>query len=146
MTKKDNFLLVKKYIPGQGIGLFPAYESDLEKIKRLSSGIAYSFSKEDPRNVRHHRKMFAIFRAVRDTKEGEIFPDEEAVLTWVKWHAGYVSPLEIRGKTIFKVQSISFEKMGQARFDKFYTKAVELLAYFIGCTPQELEAGAFDYM
>jgi len=143
---KRGILLVKKYLPGYGVILIPAYDSDKEKMQKMKPDKPYLFTLSDKRNPRHHRKMFAIFRAVVNSTSEDIFPDEEAVLAWVKWELGYVKPLKVRDKKIYQVESISFSTMGQTRFDGFYKKAVDLLAFLIGVDPQELEEGSLQYM
>ena len=126
--------------------LSAAYPSDMERLAKMKSDVAFRFLIADDRNVKHHRKLWAIFRAVVANDPLSALPDEKAVLTWVKYKAGYVRPIVVRGETIFEVDSISFSEMGQERFEKFYTQAVILCSGYLGVSVLELENNSSEYM
>ena len=144
---KKELLLVKKFSQEHGPVLMPAYNSDSELLKKLRYDTAYRFTGSDERNVKHHRKLFAILRCVIANDPRSQFADEEALLSAVKVEMGLThSYIDFKGITRVETDSISFSSMGQSRFEKFYQKAVDICAEYIGISSLELEQNLHDYL
>lgn len=128
--------------------LEPVYQSDIETIKGLETGREYWFNLKNSRNLKHHRKLFAIIKLFIANTDGKY--TTEQVLAWLKIKAGYynVISVSVKGKkTPFSIpDSISFEKMGQKKFSEFYEHSVILMADALGITVYVLENEANDYL
>ena len=100
-----------------------------------------------PRNVKHHRKYFALLNA--------IFPHQTMWPTFNKFREKFEEALGLgeyhvngRGERYFEKDSISFDKMGQDEFEQFYNRAIALIMTRIlpGVESQDLEREISDIM
>src|SRR4051812_48782179 len=57
-------------------GLVPMYDTDLENKKKLKVGSEYLVSVKMPRNIRFHRKIFALYNLVFQNQETYRFLDD----------------------------------------------------------------------
>ena len=125
--KGSSALLVKRKD-----GLFsPAYQQDFDACSKVEAGEIVSVKLNDVRNVMHHRKFFALLNLVHHhMNEGliERLPTVNHLLHELKIRLGhydlYVSP---KGNPMYMPKSISFESMGQAKFDEFYSGAMDVI-------------------
>ena len=79
-----------------------------------------------PRNVQHHRKFFALIKAIFPHQE--LYPTEATLLAAIKVALGYGETVKLPdGRAIIIPKSISFAKMDQAAFTQFYDRAVSLI-------------------
>ena len=114
-----------------------AYESDQEKLKELKIGQQYKFKKSDDRNPLHHKKLMAIFHVVADNTEN--FGSVRQVMEYCKIKAGEVDIIGVNGEIHVIPRSISFDKMGQSKFNEFYKKSVDICAGVLGIDPEALQ-------
>ncbi len=82
-----------------------------------------------PRNLRFHRKFFALLTIVFDNMPESIAAEKhiesvEALLELLKIDLGYFDTYEIAGRWVLKTRSIAFDKMDNAEFERFYDLAV----------------------
>lgn len=90
-----------------------------------------------PRNVKHHRKLFALLNLAVDNWPVET--TTEALLGLVKIKTGHTTPIQSAGGTIHHIpRSINFESMGQDEFEPFYDAALKLIAIALGVDPETL--------
>lgn len=82
-----------------------------------------------PRNVKHHRKLFALLSLVwENTSLQDRFPTKDNLLDALKHELGYVETFAtVNGDILFKPKSIAFESMAQDKFEEFYDAAVEII-------------------
>jgi Protein of unknown function (DUF1367) len=99
---------------------------------------------EQPRNPEHHRKLWALARAVANF--GDHFLDAEDAVDWVKLHiAGMHRRYRlVRGTPVIHTKSINFASMDQLEFNKFYDRALELWGILLKCDPEALLEHAKD--
>lgn len=113
------FQLVKK-----STGLFPATDQDREKVGKLEVGEVFSCKTGDQRNLRHHRKfmvMIQVFFENLPEKYEQHFPTQDDLRYELTKRAGFYSTYKnLKGETEYRAESISFDSMGQERFDKVY--------------------------
>jgi hexokinase len=126
-------------------GLTPVYESDIEKHKKLKIGM-YKVRVTRPRNLKHHRKFFAILRLVLDNTSK--WYNEKELLTAIKFSMGYTINIKtFDNVSLIEVpKSINFETMNQSDFENFYNAALKILAVEIGTTPDEIENNHEKYL
>lgn len=84
-----------------------------------------------PRNVDHHRKLFAILNCVCDNSE--VYNDVEELLSIVKIAVGYTNAVQGLDGNIYRIpQSISFASMPQDKFERFFKRATYALSKISG--------------
>jgi Protein of unknown function (DUF1367) len=80
-----------------------------------------------PRNVQHHRKLFAILNCV--VENSEKYNDIEELLVIVKLAVGYATVVQGMDGEMYRVpRSISFSSMPQDEFERFFPRAVYVLS------------------
>jgi hypothetical protein len=139
------------YLTRTPIGLKPAYDADLEKMRKVKMGDTVKVELTMPRNVKFHRKFFGLLNIVFDNMQTPaIFqtPTGQEIeiksvndLLWhVKMQTGhYEQKVTLGGKIVFEAKSISFASMGEDEFEKFYSDTIDvILKYFLECDKKDL--------
>jgi hypothetical protein len=101
-------------------------------LRRIKVGQVVRADVVVPRNLRHHRKFFALLNLVwAATDQWESVED---LLIELKVRLGVVRDVVLResGEVVKVVGSISFGSMDQAEFDAFFEKSLRLLAHMAG--------------
>jgi hypothetical protein len=116
------------------MGLAPMYDSDLDEKKRLKIGETVLCKITKPRNYEFHKKFFALVRLTFDNLPEWIVRDHnvyslEDMLTLIKLDLGFASLVQHGEYTLVKEKSISFAKMDNTEFEKFYNRAVDIVLY-----------------
>ena len=125
-------------------GFAPAWTDDLDKLKKLSHEHVYKCTVTRPRNLKHHRKFFAMLSLVMDNLPEELedrFKTTDDLLFEMKLQTGcYEKHSTIGGKEIIRVKSIKFEKMAQDEFEEFYDACLVVVAKYIlpGISKEEI--------
>lgn len=94
-----------------------------------------------PRNLGHHKKLFALLKIIRDNQDHYKTTDD--VLDAVKIGTGHCYPVEYRpGNWMVKTKSIAWNKMDQLAFNEFWEKVVTLVItkFLPGVKREDLEA------
>jgi hypothetical protein len=106
--------------------LVPANEQTLDALRKLKPGQWYRADIKMPRNVKFHRKYFALL--------GAVFPHQTMWPTFRKFRAKFEEALghgeyhvNARGERYFENESISFASMEEDEFEQLYERAVELI-------------------
>lgn len=98
-----------------------------EAIGGIKAGEVVRVEVTRPRNVKHHRKFFALLNVIYPHQT--TYPTPEQFRAAITVALGFGESIKLLGgRTIIVPGSISFSKMDQAEFDKFYDRAVELIA------------------
>jgi hypothetical protein len=108
--------------------LTPETASDAEAMDELSSGVTYRavLTRAAGRSIQHHRLLFALISIARENYDGPISTD--AVLDVLKVQTGHVHVVKLMtGAVILTPASISFAKMDQDVFNKWFERAVDVL-------------------
>ena len=123
-------------------GLKPAAESDADLIKNMTLNEVYKAKVTMPRNVGHHRKYFALLQLVLDnipddfylsTADGQkdYIKTVDDLLFHIKCQTGHMEKrVSLGGKLLYVPKSISFGKMDQAEFNKFYSDSLDVICKF----------------
>ncbi|MCD8266042.1 MAG: DUF1367 family protein [Prevotellaceae bacterium] len=115
-------------------GFVPVYGSDWDAKRRLGGGKDFLLTVKKPRNIRFHRKFFALVKLVADNLPEELAErwhvdarDPETMLRRYKRDLGYYDPyVNERGEIEIVFRSIRFDDMDQTQFEEFYERAVGL--------------------
>jgi hypothetical protein len=133
--------------------LVPAYEGDQEVIKKMKHGEVYKGKLSLPRNIKFHKKFFALLGIVFEnlphdfaikTEAGQEIEikDTDSLLWHIKMQMGYhEEKVTLGGRITYEAKSISFASMDEIEFQEFYSKAIDvILKYFLkGANKEELE-------
>ena len=130
--------------------LKPYYQSDENEFKKLKNNTVYFVDVKKPRNLEHHKKIFALANCViANLPESAIWSNKEsyALIKAVELELGYVEQrIKLNGEVYLEPESISFESWDQIKFQEFYNKALPILASMINVSVEELENNSIDYM
>jgi hypothetical protein len=131
--------------------LVPCSEGDSEVIQHLQEGEVFKVSFTRPRNVKFHRKYFALLDILFDLfhptpvfhngmevlKSRDRFRKDIAIAT-----GHYTLTVNIKGEVRAEAKSISFANMDETEFAMLYSRTIDygLQKIAIGRTKAELEA------
>lgn len=110
-----------------------------ESLEAIPHGTCISATLRRSRNVKHHRKFFAMLNAVYESQNR--YPTVSHLLAVIKIMTGHYDVFPVRGKETFFVKSINFNSMDQAEFESFYNHAVDIIVKEIipGLDKKDLE-------
>lgn len=126
-------------------GLVPMYDSDYDEKNKLHEGETVMCSIRKPRNYEFHKKFFALVRLTFENLPERLVRmlsvrNEEDMLTVFKLDLGLFSTSWHCGRNVVKLDSISFAKMDETEFQKFYDRCIDLVlsSYLRGTDKQSL--------
>lgn len=134
-------LLMRKGLAG---GLYPTDDAGREALAKIPRADVL-VSVKLPRNVKHHRKLFALLSLVHQNQSR--YPTVEHLLSAIKIYLGYYKPVRLAdGREGCMPDSIAFHAMGQDDFNAFYDKVIELVVTKIlpGVKRADLERELLD--
>jgi len=114
-----------------------AYNSDYELAKKvpLNEPIVFEWSK--PRNLKFHKKFFALLNMVYENQEQ--YNNIEHLRKDLTISAGYYYlRFNIDGIEVQEAKSISFAKMDDNEFSEFYNRIVDVVVKWLGIDKQEI--------
>ena len=106
-------------------GLEPVDSAAAESIATLPVGGMVMVEVTRARNIRHHRKWWALMSLIADNLPGV---SAETVCDMIKIGVGHVHAVKTKRGMVSIPKSISFAAMDQAEFDRFYDHAVHYIA------------------
>lgn len=142
---------MKLYCTVTEYGLTPYDDNDLQLFRRLKRGAVVKVETRAPRNLRFHRKFFALLRVTFDNLPEYVsasmhIESIEAMLMLLKMDMGCYDVVEIGEHRFIKPHSISFAEMDETEFSEFYNKALTCILnnYLTLSSPAELEEAVRD--
>ena len=120
--------------------LYPADEEAEEYINKLKNDSVISVEAKKPRNYRFLKKYKALLKIVFDNQD--VFNNIIELEDRIKIEVGCVEIIKgWHGEINYKPGSISFAKMEEEEFSKFYSRVLDcvLANILTGSTPQEIE-------
>ena len=135
---KLNYILLTKH-DGR---LIPAYDTDKGKFNQIGEGEIVVCDLDDRRNLRFHRKYFALLKFVFENMSEDLterIPSIEILRSEVMRLMGKVEIYYTTdGKRMLIAESISFASCGQKKFEKIYSDTIDIcLKYFLPDTNRE---------
>jgi len=121
--------------------LMPASESDRELLDKIKTGDTVKLKLTRPRNIRFHRKYFALLNLAFDYWEvpehgegsalKERMPIEKNFDTFranIAVKAGYyIATYTLAGDVRMEAKSISFGSMSEDDFEKLYSASIDVI-------------------
>ena len=115
----------------------PAYDMDLEKLKRIKPNEFIECEIKKKRNIKFHRKFFALIDLVYQNQSTYINSEDlraDLIIT-----AGYYTTyINIEGNVVKKADSISFAQMDEHSFNEFYSKIIDVIVLHFNFNKQLL--------
>jgi len=110
-------------------GLIPMYDTDLDNKKKLKIDQEYLVKIAMPRNIKFHRKMFALYNLVFQNQETyRVLDDLRRDITI---EAGfYRERTNIYGEAVKEAESISFANMDEDVFSELYNRSLDVIVKF----------------
>jgi len=134
-------------------GFVPLDDIDWEQKKLLRIGMDVRCTVSQPRNLKFHKKFFALLTLAYDNLPETIqgatnIHSLESMLAAVKIDLGYFDTVCVAGREVVKLRSISFAKMSEQDFEKFYELAITdiLNNYLRGTDRKALEEEIKQYI
>lgn len=107
--------------------LVPANEQSLEALRKMKAGEWFRAEVKLPRNVKHHRKYFALLNAVFPHQtQWPTLKSFQRQMKKALGHGEWIVSGDGKHKDFIE-ESISFASMDQAEFEQFYERAVEII-------------------
>ena len=108
-------------------------------ISELPAGVVFKIQITQPRNVKFHRKFFALLKIILDNQSH--FQNLDELLYAVKIRLGYSVPVQLKGMVGHMPKSISFSKMDEQAFSEFYERTLDFLITEVipGLNKEDLE-------
>jgi hypothetical protein len=114
-----------------------AYNSDHELAKKipLNEPIIYEWKK--PRNLKFHKKFFALLNLVFENQER--YNNLDHLRKDLTISAGYYDlRLNIEGVEIREAKSISFAKMTDTEFSDYYNRIIDVVVKWLGIDKDDI--------
>jgi hypothetical protein len=123
----------------QGGDLIGESGADQDYIARLGEGDILECDTRKARHPAHHRKFFALLNSAFENQDK--YRNRTDLLVALKLRCGwYDEYITHDGKLVYIPQSLSWARMGQEDFAKFYNEAIVALADMFGTEDVVLEA------
>lgn len=113
-------------------GLRPYTDDDYEELKKIKVGSIVKANIVRPRNIKFHRKFFALIRAAWDNLTEQQRNNLRSIDTFreeLLITSGFSEPLyDINGqKFLERAKSISFAKMDEPAFNEVYSRCLDTI-------------------
>ena len=105
--------------------LRPADEQSEDWLRKITNGEYIMVEARKPRNIQHHRKLFALLNLVCENIDQPM--TTEMLLGIIKLRTGYCDVMQTAKGEVALPKSIAFESMDQMQFSKFYDAAVRFI-------------------
>lgn len=129
----------------QGGVLIPENEDIAEKLKCIKNGDYIIVEYKPKRNVKFHRKLFALLNLIYQNQEH--YKSVDNILEVVKFRAGHFETLVLHnGNTHYKAKSISFADMNELEFKEFYSKSIDVALELTQMTKADIENEIIRFM
>lgn len=116
-----------------------------DALLNMDKGKVYKAEISMPRNLAFHRKFFALMKLVFDAQDR--YATEDDLLDALKIATGHAEIHHVKkGLAVYRTKSISFAKMDEPNFRKFWDKCVMHICTEIlpGAEKKDLEARIND--
>lgn len=113
------------------------YNSDYDKAKKLKAGEHFECEVKKKRNIKFHRKYFALLNMLFDNQE--IYSNIDDLRHDLTIEAGYFTTrYNIYGEEVKKANSVSFAKMDELEFNNLYSKTLDAIVFHFNFDKQDI--------
>lgn len=118
-------------------GFSPIYDHDKDAIKKIKIGKDVEIDIKQPRNLKFHKKMFALLNVGFENQEK--YETLEIFRYIMTLKAGHFVEVATDKGVVFMPKSMKFSKMDDLVFSDLYSKILDVILKEIGCTSEEIE-------
>ena len=121
-----------------------AHNSDYEKIKKLKVGEEYQCEIKQPRNLKFHRKFFALINLLFENQEQ--YSNIERLRKDLIIEAGFYDEwADLHGEIHKEAKSISFASMKEHEFNDLYNRVIDVIVKYFHFGKQEIVNNVNQY-
>jgi hypothetical protein len=114
-----------------------AYNSDYDKIKKLKVGEEYQCEIKQPRNLKFHRKFFALINMLFENQER--YNNSDRLRKDLIIEAGFYDEwVDLHGVINKEAKSISFASMSEDEFQDLYSKVIDVIVQYFHFDKQDI--------
>ena len=122
----------------------PAYESDLEKSKKIALNEPFVFTYKKPRNYKFLKKFFALINLVFQNQEQ--YNNIDHLRKDLTIASGfYETRYGLHGEEITEAKSISFASMTEEEFSDLYSAFIDTIIKYFKFGKEEIEEEIEQY-
>ena len=134
-------LIVRKQLNGS---LKAVYESDVELLKKIKVDEDVEITLTRPRNIKFHRKFFALINLVFQNQE--IYNNPEHLRYDLTIESGFYDvTYNWLGEEIKRAKSISFAKMEEPEFAELYNRFSDAIVRCFKFEKEDIEENINDF-
>ena len=121
-----------------------AYDSDYEKAKKIKAGEPYEFEYKQVRNLKFHKKFFALMNLLFQNQE--LYKNLDHLRKDLTVESGYYDlRVNIHGEELKEAKSISFASMSEDEFSEFYNAVLDNIVKYFNFEKQEIIDNVQEY-
>ena len=114
-----------------------AYDSDYEKLKKIKVAEPYEFEYKNVRNLKFHKKYFALINLLFQNQER--YNNLDHLRKDLTIEAGYYDlRANIHGEEVKEAKSISFASMDEDEFSEYYNAILDCIVKYFNFDKQEI--------
>lgn len=114
-----------------------SFNSDYEKIKKLKVNEEYQCEIKRPRNIKFHRKFFALINMLFDNQE--IYNNADDLRGDLIIEAGFYRVVtDFKGVEKKKPKSIKFSSMDEDEFSDLYNRVLDVIVQYFHFDKQSI--------
>lgn len=125
-------------------GFKTAYDSDFELSKKIKLNEIYEFEFKQPRNLKFHRKFFALINMVFQNQE-QYTNIEHLRKDLIIESGNYDLRHDLNGVEIREAKSISFAQMDEIQFSELYNSVVDVIVKYFNFDKQDIIDNVSQY-
>ena len=136
---------MKLYLTKNENGQFiPAFNSDYESAKKINAGETVEATIVRPRNIKFHRKFFALLNMGYSNQEKyDCFEDYRSVFIM---KTGNYKVIETDKGVVYLPKSISFAAMDEIEFAELYSSMIDVLIKELKMDQEAIEKELLGFM
>ena len=126
--------------------IVPIDDQGSDFVKKMGQGDILPCKIWKPRNYGYHRKYMAMIKYL--TKNCDKYNCDKAYIDELKLRTGhYDMHITSKGVQVPILKSMSFAKMDQVEFEKFFSKCIDvILQYFIPGNRDDIVNGVLNFL
>lgn len=136
---------MKLFLVKQLNGTFKvAHDSDYELAKKIKVNELYEVEIRQPRNIKFHKKFFALLDLVYQNQDA--YANKDDLREDLTIEAGYFRLTDnIHGQTVKRAKSISFASMDDFEFSEFYSSVMNVVIKWLKISREEIAENIEQY-
>lgn len=125
-------------------GFKTAYDSDFELSKKIKLNEIYEYEFKQTRNIKFHRKFFALINMVFQNQE-QYTNIEHLRKDLIIESGNYDLRHDLHGVEIREAKSISFAQMDEIQFSELYNSVVYVIVKYFNFDKQDIIDNVSQY-